>query len=491
MPELDNAFQHADGFVPSAEQHGLELGALELAYQELFADVLADGVITTEERMVLERAAARMGLDRERLSKLERAMMAAYEVHHRVRIVEHYERQTTPPPASSENQEPRVLLARVHELEARVYELEEELRRAQSSINVEIDLGDLDSAAPTSSSDDVETAWRKVRRDPVNPENLRELDQILKAAGRTDRRLFVAQALCALGEAGREEQSWVESQKDAMLPRPRAGLSQDAWANQLLHPDQEVTTGNIFGVIAPAVLLGKVAALGREGALYKATPEQRQDPAQTTLTAVRALAWSAAILGVGTPVVVVDPKCDGTFVHTPALPPMTLVANSALSGRAQRELAFMAGRHLTMYRAEHYVRALFPSVADLEDLFLAAITLGNPAVPLSVDVKNRVGPIAAALEPLLQPAQIDALRGHLLRFVEEGGRTNLQRWGAAVDKTACRAGLLLCGDLTTAADVLGNEEGPKGELFRDLIAFATSEAHTKLRTDLGINADQQ
>jgi len=255
----------------------------------------------------------------------------------------------------------------------------------------------------------------------------------------------------------------------------------------LLHPDQEVTTGNIFGIIAPAVLLGKVAALGREGGLYKATPDQKHDPAQSTVSAVRALSWAAAVLGVGVPTVVVDPKCEGQFVHTPALPPMTLVAGGALSGRAQRELAFMAGRHLTMYRAEHYVRALFPSVPDLEDLFLAALTLGNPALPLSADVKQRAVPIASALEPLLQPAQLDALRAHMLRFVEEGGRTNLQRWGAAVDKTACRAGLLLCGDLITAASVLEAEEGANGELLRDLIAFATSAAHAALRDQLGIS----
>jgi hypothetical protein len=201
---------------------------------------------------------------------------------------------------------------------------------------------------------------------------------------------------------------------------------------------------------------------------------------------VRAIGWAAAILGVGVPNVVVDPKYDGEFMHMPALSPMTLVAGRALKGRAQRELAFMAGRHLTMYRAEHYIRALFPSVPDLEDLFLAALTIGNPALPLATDVKQRVGPIAAALEPLLQPAQIDALRAHLLRFVEEGGRTNLQRWGVAVDKTACRAGLLLCGDLITAAELLKSEEGPNGELLQDLIGFATSEAHCALRQQLGI-----
>ena len=385
MTQLDpQAFEHAEGFVPSPELLGIELGPLEMAYQELFADVLADGVITPEERMVLEKAAKRMGLDRERLSKLEQAMLTAFEAHHRVRVVEQYERPTKPPPAAADAPDAQALLARIRELETRVRDLEEELKRAQSSINVEIDLGDLEASEEVAETD-IENAWRKVRRDPANPEALRELGQALKASGEHDRRLFVAQALVVLGKASPGDERWVAERSDVALPRPLAGLSQTAWYDQLLHPDQEVTTGNIFGVIAPAVLLGKVAALGRDGALYKPTPDQRQDPAHTTLTAVRALAWSAAILGVGIPVVVVDPKCEGSYVHTPALPPMTLVANSALSGRAQRELAFMAGRHLTMYRAEHYVRALFPSVPDLEDLFLAAITLGNPSVPLSVE----------------------------------------------------------------------------------------------------------
>ena len=155
---------------------------------------------------------------------------------------------------------------------------------------------------------EVESAWRKVRRDPANPEALRELGHALKSTGQSDRRLFVAQALSVLGKANSEDARSVAEHTGIALPRPHSGLSQSAWYDQLLHPDQEVTTGNIFGVIAPAVLLGKVAALGRDGTLYKAKPDQRQDPSQTTLTAVRALAWSAAILGVGIPVVIVDPE---------------------------------------------------------------------------------------------------------------------------------------------------------------------------------------
>src|SRR5664280_2798879 len=181
--------------------------------------------------------------------------------------------------------------------------------------------------------------------------------------------------------------------------------------------------------------------------------------------AVRALAWSAAILGVGVPTIIVDPQCEGSFVHTPALPPMTLVASSALSGRGQRELAFLAGRHLTMYRAEHYVRALFPSVPDLEDLFLAAIILGNPSLPLAADVKRRVVPIAAALEPLLQPGQIDALRGYLLRFVEEGGRTNLQRWEPPLTKRPVAPGCFYAEILRPPLSCLSPKKEPRVSCF--------------------------
>jgi hypothetical protein len=76
-----------------------------------------------------------------------------------------------------------------------------------------------------------------------------------------------------------------------------------------------------------------------------------------------------------------------------------------------------------------------------------------------------------------------------LRFVEEGGRTNLQRWSAAVEKTACRVGMLLCGDLLAARGLLEAEEGALGEHTKDLIAFTTSERYFEIRRQLGIAVD--
>jgi len=172
------------------------------------------------------------------------------------------------------------------------------------------------------------------------------------------------------------------------------------------------------------------------------------------------------------------------------VPPLTVVGKRVLSGRSQLEHAFLVGRHLSWYRQEHYVKTLFSSIQDLEDLFLVALTIGNPGLPIAEDMKRRVGPIAQAISPMLEAPQIDALRGCFLRFVEEGGRTNLQRWSSATEKTACRAGLLLAGDLATALSILKPEEGEHGELGKDLLGFAVSERYFKLRRQLGIAVDQ-
>jgi golgin subfamily B member 1 len=377
------------------------------------------------------------------------------------------------------------LLKRVEQLETRVRELEEELRRAQASINVEIDLTELENEAAVA-TEDPDDVWRRIRRNPTEAGAHRQLHRIYKARGEIDRAWCVAQTLVALGAATPEERAEFEIHRAQTLIAPRAGLSQSAWYDQLLHPEAEVLTGQIFGVIAPAALLGRVTALRRDGKLQQPKAEARQDVAKATVTAVRAIPWAAAILGLPTPAVFVERDREWGYAHVPAVPPITVIGKGVLSGRSQLEYAFLVGRHLSFYRAEHYVKTLFSSVADLEDLFLAALVIGNPGLPIAADMKRRVTPIANAIQPLLEPKQLDTLRGCFLRFVEEGARTNLQRWSFATEKTACRAGFLLANDLGTALKLLEAEERGLGELGKDLLAFATHERYFQLRRQLGI-----
>jgi len=134
---------------------------------------------------------------------------------------------------------------------------------------------------------------------------------------------------------------------------------------------------------------------------------------------------------------------------------------------------------------------LIPGIADLEDIFLAALSIGNPGIPMNERGKQIVVPIAKAIEPILEPNAIDALRGHFLRFVEEGGRTNLQRWAGAVDRTCARAGLLLSNDLRAAHAVFELEDKKQlSERMDDLLTFVSSDRYAKLRKQIGIAVGQ-
>src|SRR5258708_19706079 len=102
----------------------------------------------------------------------------------------------------------------------------------------------------------------------------------------------------------------------------------------------------------------------------------------------------------------------------PGLPPSTRLGKQSLSGRTPLELAFIAGRHLSFYREEHFVRLLVASTPDLEDLFLAALSIANPNIPLGAQIKERVAPLANAIHPAPHPPPIARLRHHFLRSIQ-------------------------------------------------------------------------
>ncbi|HEU4405094.1 MAG TPA: hypothetical protein VFS43_07365 [Polyangiaceae bacterium] len=491
------SFEHERGFDPGEVSGTVRLGRFEAHYEELYAEVIEDGVITADERARLERAAESLGLDRERIGRLEQALGAAYEARHRVRIRELVpDEAEAPPPASLAPLAPATdartlaLERRIAQLEGRIQELERELDEARAHVAVEVDLSDVGSAKAEGArpaDEDPVDLQRRLRRDPHDLDALHALYAAYEARGDLDRRWCAAHALAFLGAATERERAFAAEHRPPALIRPQHALSQDAWRRLLFHPDEEVLTGEIFAVIAAPVLLGRVSALRRDKALPALDPDRKQDPATSTVQAVRCFAWAAATLGMPAPPIYTDPSYAGLVELVPGLPPASRLGKLALSGREPRELAFVAGRHLSWYREEHFVRCLVPSIPDLEDLFVAALAIGNPGIPLSPDLKRRVTPLAKAIEPVLEPLYVDRLRGHFLRFVEEGGRTNLQRWAAAADRTSCRAGLLLSSDLGAARAMLELEDPAQArERVDDLIAFVVSERYALLRKQLGV-----
>ena len=485
-------FEHHAGFEAGEIGGNLRHGKLEAMYEELFAEVIEDGIITQEERSRLDKMADNLGLDRARLRKLETALQAAYEARNRI-VIKDLSFVDEPPPATimpleaPTDQRTLALERRIKFLEERIKDLEIEVEEARAQVSVEVDLSDVEHIRPDIPDDDPAELARRVRHDPRDVDSLHALFRLYKKANDRDRQWCVAQVLTYLDAASAEEKDVWAQHAPAALIHPNASVTQDAWKRLLFHPEEEPLVGEIFSVVVSAVLLGRLSAMRRDKQLVKLKIEQKQDPTTTTVQAVRCFSWSAAILGMSSPALFADTDYAGLVEMVPGVPPASRIGAVALSGRTAAELAFVAGRHLASYREEHFVKLLVPSARGLEDIFLAALSIGNPGLPLSAQVKQLVVPIAKAIEPILEPAAVDRLRGHFLRFVEEGGRTNLQRWTVASDRTVARAGFLLSNDLKAAHAVLTLEDASRvDEQMDDLMSFVVSDRYAKLRKQIGI-----
>ena len=110
-----------------------------------------------------------------------------------------------------------------------------------------------------------------------------------------------------------------------------------------------------------------------------------------------------------------------------------------------------------MYRGEHYIKTLFPTVTELTVLLFAGIKLVAPDTPSPPDIDKQIIATAQTLRTFIQPMQLEGLRMVVKKFLAEGAKANIKRWVQTVEITACRAGLLLCGDLEIAKKIIAAE----------------------------------
>ncbi|MSP24236.1 MAG: hypothetical protein EXR75_03535 [Myxococcales bacterium] len=332
-----------------------------------------------------------------------------------------------------------------------------------------------------------EDVHRLVCRAPREPELLRALYKSLKPSQDIDRRVSVAHVLRYLGAANDEERALYEAYRQPGLVKPKRSVTDQEWRELLFHADEDPLTGELFAEIAPAMLLGHMTTLRASISCESVVPQQRIDARNSTVQAVRCFAWAADLLALEVPAVYACPDLDVSADIVLSPTPSTRLGKRALVGRSVAELAFLAGQHLTYYRKEHLLAKPTRSKRRLEDMLLAALSLGNPGLPLAEEIKRRIEPVVATLQPLLGKDGIKRLEKCFALFVEQGGRANLGRWLQSVELTAARAGMLLCNDLHAAESLLRLDE-PEGvdAKLDSLIGYVTSPAYTTLRQRIGI-----
>jgi hypothetical protein len=421
----------------------IRFGYVEAHYERLVAEALEQGAISASERERLNAAAEALGLDPERAERLETALRAAHSTIVRDTLVDEDERIST-----SVLEAPRASLLSL------------------------ADSGGISGGVPTLSAA------------AIPEEELHAAYALREDDGDLDAQWCTAAVLVHRGQATPEQEAFFTAHRSGTPPRPKRALTPESW-KLVFDPAQDSLTTEIFGLIARPALIARVAAMRADKTLLNLPPSQLQDLQKTTVSAVRAIGWAAATLGMTAPPVYIDPDLNIALEFVATVPPATRVGAQFLRGQNTLTLAFQAGRHMTWYRQEHYVCTLVPTIDHLSDVFVSAVLLGAPEIDLRPEVRRRVSLIGEALVPMLDPAQLAALRGLARRFLDCGGKTSLADWAKAAASTASRAGLLLCGDLHTACAIVSKEvQGPERAL--ELEGFWASKQASAARRALGI-----
>jgi tetratricopeptide (TPR) repeat protein len=330
-----------------------------------------------------------------------------------------------------------------------------------------------------------------LQKDPLRVDPYRSLYKLALRMHDYDRAWCMCAALSFLQRADEEEKRFFEDYRPRGMIQVKSRLDNEQWVKNLFHKDENIFIGKIFEMVTPAAVTAKLTALQRAKQLPVLDRRFKQDPATSTVTFAKTFGWASQVLGVQPPELYVRNDVPGALVAVPARPPASVAGQTVLTGFTPQELTFIVGKHLSMYRGEHYIKNIFPTLGELKVVLFSAIKLILADFNVQPEMAQAVNTTAQEFARYIQPVERDSLRLVVQRFVEDGAKADLKRWMQATDITAARAGLLLCADLEIAKKIIGAEpqlpgDLPPAEKMKELLVFSVSDQYLALRKTLGI-----
>jgi tetratricopeptide (TPR) repeat protein len=328
---------------------------------------------------------------------------------------------------------------------------------------------------------------------PTQASAYARLFAIHRRAGRVDRAWLAGMALEELGAADMDQQIVADQYRLEGPIRPTRALDDASWDEMVRAPGADQVVAGVLAAVVDAAAAAQVEALREARKIVVLDPARRQSAA-STVSAVRSFYWAAQILGVKAPDLFVLEDVPAGIGAVQAPTPSTALGPDVLRGLTTKDLAFLAGRHLTYYRREHYALVHYPTLDELSTLFLAAVKLAMPELPVPAHLAEAVGRVRKALARHVRADEKERLASAVQGLEQRDGRVDLAAWVRSVELTAQRAGLLLCGDLRVAAARLRNENRTIAELGvderrADLLSYCVSEKLSRARVLLGLDVD--
>ena len=409
-----------------------------------------------------------------------------------------------PPPADREAEKDRAALWEQlgnaiagRDLEGAIAALEKAVAMDTERLSARLLLAELYAQHPEHADLALENHRCLVRIDPTCQSSLRALAADYLARGESDRGWCCLQVLDVLGFANESERATLEEHPLPERPTDEpygASIAEPEKHAQLAHPGTRVIA-DVFAALwegAPALSRITLDSLGVT-AKDKVSAISDLDVAKVFSQAGKALSNQRAGL-------YLKPDAEFYGVRLVSAAPTAIVVGKAFAEAVSAfELRFHIGRALELLRPEYVLAATLDSVA-LDDLFTAALKAFHPK-----HNRWRAGSEDSAAEEAAKLKK--ALPYKLAKRIAEIFQENVDlevdclHWRRAVLETGNRAGLLLCGDLSSAARVVLSEtavERPevitpafvldqvqKPGLLKELVRYFVTDEHFSLRQLLG------
>jgi tetratricopeptide (TPR) repeat protein len=341
-------------------------------------------------------------------------------------------------------------------------------------------LGELYTHVPEGFADAVDEQQRKLDADPTDGSAYHALFELYARTGAQDRAWRAAAALVLLGKAESDERQYYEQGANrARMPRR---ITPEQWERELRHPSHDLALDSLF----EALVAGVHRIRQRPDAELGLDPQYEVDPASSTVRLARVFGYAVRAFRLPVaPRLFIRPDSPGGLVHAGgAAPPASVCGSTPLSGFDPSATGFLVGRHLAYCRGGTFLRTLLPTAEELVLVLRAALRLAG-AIP---EGDANVEDAARRLQQQLDAGRMQILREVAPRFAEQNLEEVVIRWMRAGERTACRAGLLLCNDVATAAQVLralpaeGRFDLTAEEKVIELARFSVSEAYHRLQT---------
>src|SRR3954465_15948326 len=250
----------------------------------------------------------------------------------------------------------------------------------------------------------IQSQMKLIQKDPFRVESYKALRKLYMDLRQYDRAWCVCSALAFLQRADADEMQFYEQYKQKGFVRAKARLTDEMWAKNLFHPEEDRFIGAIFAAVWQAVALLKSGEHKQFGLKRK----DKRDLATDQAVFSKVFNYVTQVLNISPPEVYFRPEQQGGMQlantrEKQVLIPSLVVDAELLQGRGDKELAFPLAAYLTKLRPEHYLRLTIQTNTELGIGFMAAIKLVQPNFPVPPNQAPTVEQYLVAMRSYVRP----------------------------------------------------------------------------------------